>query len=95
MKQQLFLRHGVLSLLIAGLTRSVLSQQYTKVKIKMTYSGVGWIGVGVSSAGSMVGSVAVIGAPDTVKKYNLNDKFVGTGGVAPSSQQTLESWSWS
>jgi len=78
-----------------ALVPKVTPAPFTRVKIKMTYSGVGWIGVGVSSAGSMVGSVAVIGAPDTVKKYNLNDKFVGTGGVAPSSQQTLESWSWS
>jgi hypothetical protein len=78
-----------------ALVPKVTPAPFTRVKIKMTYSGVGWIGVGVSSAGSMVGSVAVIGTPDTVKKYNLNDKFVGTGGVAPSSQQTLESWSWS
>jgi len=94
MKQQLFVRHVVLSLLIAGLTRSVLSQQYTQVKIKMIYSGIGWTGVGVSSAGSMVGSVAVIGSPDTLQKYDLNGKFVGTGGVAPSSHQNLGSSSW-
>jgi hypothetical protein len=61
----------------------------------MTYSGVGWIGVGVSSTGSMVGSMAVIATGGTVQKYDLNAKYLGAGGVAPSSNQNLESWSWS
>jgi hypothetical protein len=66
----------------------------------MTYNGVGWIGIGVSSAGSMIGSLAVITVPaetsdKTIQMYNLSGKYVGTGGVAPSSNQNLQSYSWS
>lgn len=71
--------------------------QFTKVKIKMWYNGAGWIGVGVSAAGRMIGSVAAIGVPDqvpsTVQKYDLSGKFVGSGGVAPSSNQNLQNYS--
>jgi hypothetical protein len=62
---------------------------FSSVKFKVTYNSYGWIGLGVSPDGSMIGSAAVIGLPDAtnsnVKKYNLNAKQVD--GIALGSYQ--------
>ena len=67
---------------------------FNGASFKILYVGLGWIGLGVSELGSMVGSVAAIGVPPenttNVKKYNLNSKTAA--GVVPmdSSMQTLK-----
>jgi len=67
---------------------------YNAVSFKVQYKGDGWIGLGVSEIGMMVGSVAVIGLPtsqgNNVSKYNLNSK--DTAGIVPmdSSMQNLQ-----
>jgi hypothetical protein len=66
-----------------------LNFMFSSVKFKVTYNSYGWIGLGVSPDGSMIGSAAVIGLPDAtnsnVKKYNLNAKQVD--GIALGSYQ--------
>jgi hypothetical protein len=66
-----------------------LNLMFSSVKFKVTYNSYGWIGLGVSPDGSMIGSAAVIGLPDAtnsnVKKYDLNAKAVD--GIALGSYQ--------
>ena len=50
-----------------------------------------WVGFGISEAGEMIGSVAIIGLPDegTVLKYNLDGKGAGQQVAMDEDQQTL------
>jgi hypothetical protein len=67
---------------------------FNAVSFKVIYKRTGWVGLGVSDVGQMVGSVAVIGIPtpqgNNVSKYNLNAKDVS--GIVPMepSMQTLQ-----
>jgi hypothetical protein len=67
---------------------------FNAVSFKVIYKGMGWVGLGVSEVGQMVGSVAVIGLPtpqgNNVSKYDLNAKDVT--GIVPMdpSMQTLQ-----
>ena len=44
------------------------------ISFRLVYPGQGWVGVGFSSDGSMIGSTAIIGLPDSneVKAYDLD-----------------------
>lgn len=72
---------------------STLSYEFDQDSIIMTLTvpTSGWLAVGVSNTGTMIGSEAVIGYPDTgeVKKFNLNAK--NTAGIVemPEERQTL------
>ncbi|CAN0464209.1 unnamed protein product [Ascophyllum nodosum] len=45
----------------------------TEVSVKAVYEGEGWLGIGFSDSGSMIGSDAVVGLPDegTVLEYDM------------------------
>jgi hypothetical protein len=59
------------------------------VQMRVVYNGLGWIGIGVSDAGEMIGSNAIVGEPDlnTVTKYDMVAKDVEqiTGADAPAA----------
>ncbi|CAN0026268.1 unnamed protein product [Ascophyllum nodosum] len=46
----------------------------TAVSVKAVYEGEGWLGIGFSDSGSMIGSDAVVGLPDenTVLEYDMD-----------------------
>ena len=59
--------------------------------VRLTVPALGWVGFAISETGQMIGSIGIVGLPDTgeVKKYSLNAQ--NTAGVVPmpDSQQTL------
>ena len=61
------------------------------ITLLLTVPSTGWLGIGISTDGQMLGSEAIIGLPESgqVKKYSLTSK--STGGVIqmPEEQQTL------
>jgi len=89
---------GAQTLELTGeLAGSTLSYQFTntggKDSITVTYTApvTGWVAVGASESGLMVGSDAVIGIPATgeIKKYALNAKSLDGVSVLPDEKQTL------
>jgi hypothetical protein len=63
------------------------------ITVTLTVPSSGWLAVGTSENGVMVGSEAVIGYPDTgeVKKYSLNSQNENLSGIVemPAEKQTL------
>lgn len=51
----------------------------------------GWIGLGISPNGKMVGSEAIVGVPDddSVMKFELNGKSTSRVDPMPDDKQTL------
>jgi hypothetical protein len=65
----------------------------SSITVTLTVPASGWLAVGTSETGFMLGSEAVIGYPDTgeVKKYSLNSQDDDLSGIVemPSEKQTL------
>jgi hypothetical protein len=64
--------------------------------VEIVYQGRGWLGLAQSASGSMVGSVAIIGLPESqlveeqkVQKYVLNGQNIGSIQWLPLQHQTL------
>eukprot|EP00550_Attheya_septentrionalis_P002039 CAMPEP_0198290508 /NCGR_PEP_ID=MMETSP1449-20131203/8346_1 /TAXON_ID=420275 /ORGANISM="Attheya septentrionalis, Strain CCMP2084" /LENGTH=661 /DNA_ID=CAMNT_0043989017 /DNA_START=178 /DNA_END=2163 /DNA_ORIENTATION=+ len=62
------------------------------VTMKAIYDGAGWVAIGVTPNGDMIGAEAVIGLPDegTVQKYELNDKSTSSITPLEKGQDTLK-----
>lgn len=59
---------------------------------RLVYDGLGWIGIGVSPNGQMVGGEAIVGIPNSgspPQKYRLGGKVRSAVAPLPQSQQTL------
>jgi hypothetical protein len=65
----------------------------SSITVTLSVPASGWLAVGTSETGLMVGSEAVIGYPDTgeVKKYSLNSQSEDLSGIVemPAEKQTL------
>ncbi|KAL7472063.1 hypothetical protein ACHAXS_012395 [Conticribra weissflogii] len=59
---------------------------------RLEYDGLGWLALGVSTDGQMIGSEAIIGLPDegTVLKYNLGGKTDELVAPMEETKQTLQ-----
>jgi hypothetical protein len=83
------LRNGALTM------RHVMNQIDETLTVELVYEGEGWISLGLSQRGKMVGSYAVIALPDqpvgatNPGKYYMGGETVNTVRLMPTAQQTL------
>jgi hypothetical protein len=73
------------------LFRHVTNPVAGTLTVELVYEGLAWLGLGFSSNGRMLGSLAVIGLPneDVTAKYNLGAYSISGVLQVASSQQTL------